>query len=304
MSASQKYELIHEVMTNYSIKNLLSYLCECCRVSRSGYYRYFSASAKTARQQRLAREEERLNMIQKAIEFQGRLKKGIRQVTMVLHHEFNVPYNHKSVHRIMRKYGLLSPIRRANPYRRMAKATKEHQVHPNRVKRKFQSKIPGRILLTDITYLKYGKNQTAYLSTILDSSTKEIVAYKLSSNLKIDFILETLDELASNPNVNLSKRSIIHSDQGSHYTSPKFSEKVKSLNLKQSMSRRGNCWDNAPQESFFGHLKDETNLKEQETYEELQKEIDDYMYYYNHHRYQWNLKKMTPVKYRNHLQSA
>lgn len=137
MSASQKYELIHAFITKYSVKNSPSYLCECCGVSRSGYYRYFSVSPKTDRQHRLAREEEHLNMIQQSIEFQGRLKKEILQVTMVLHHEFKVPYNHKSVHRLMRKYGLLSPVRRANPYGRMMKVTKEHQVHPNRAKRKF-----------------------------------------------------------------------------------------------------------------------------------------------------------------------
>ncbi len=67
------------------------------------------------------------------------------------------------------------------------------------------------------------------------------------------------------------------------------------------MSRRGNCWDNAPQESFFRHFKDEANIKVYKTFEELQWEIDDYMIYYNNFRYQWNLKKMTPVEYRNHL---
>ncbi|MNO02951.1 hypothetical protein D3C81_2235190 [compost metagenome] len=70
------------------------------------------------------------------------------------------------------------------------------------------------------------------------------------------------------------------------------------------MSRRGNCWDNAPQESFFGHMKDEINLENSATYEDVYNEIKRYMNYYNNHRYQWNLKKMTPVEYRNHLLSA
>lgn len=67
------------------------------------------------------------------------------------------------------------------------------------------------------------------------------------------------------------------------------------------MSRRGNYWDNAPQESFFGHLKDETNIIECDTFEDLTEEIDDYIDYHNNYRAQWNLKKMTPVQYRNHL---
>ncbi|TYR94871.1 IS3 family transposase, partial [Rossellomorea vietnamensis] len=75
----------------------------------------------------------------------------------------------------------------------------------------------------------------------------------------------------------------------------------KKLGIRQSMSRRGNCWDNAPIESFFGHLKDETYIKSCLTLEDVQKEIKQYIIYYNHHRYQWNRKKMTPVQYRDHL---
>ena len=79
---------------------------------------------------------------------------------------------------------------------------------------------------------------------------------------------------------------------------------LKDLKVCQSMSRKGNCWDNAPQESFFGHMKDETNLKSCQTYEEVSVLIDDYISYYNQDRYQWSLKKMTPEQYRNHLLSA
>lgn len=287
-----------------SLKHLVSYLCDCCGVSRSGYYRYFSETAKLARTKQKAHDEERLTHIIQAIEFRGRKTKGVLQVTMVLHQEMGLGYNHKSVHRIMKEYNLLSKVRKANPYKRMAKATKEHQVYPNLVRREFKRQVPSQVLLTDITYLNYGKNQTGYLSTILDASTNEIVAYEVSDNLKIDFVLKTLENLNSNLEVELSKDSIIHSDQGSHYTSPRFSAVVKKLNIQQSMSRRGNCWDNAPQESFFGHLKDEINLKGQETFEDLKNEIDDYIGYHNNDRYQWNLKKMTPVQYRNHLKSA
>lgn len=286
------------------MKYLVSYLCDCCGVSRSGYYRYFSETAKLARITRKVYEEERLTHIIQAIEFRGRKTKGVLQVTLVLHNEMGLVYNHKSVHRIMKEYNLLSKVRQANPYKRMAKATKEHRVYPNLVKRKFKRQTPSQVLLTDITYLKYGKNQTGYLSTILDASTNEIIAYEVSDNLKIDFVLKTLENLNSNLEVKLSKDTIIHSDQGSHYTSPQFSKVVKSLDIHQSMSRRGNCWDNAPQESFFGHLKDETNLKDQETFEDLKNEIDDYIDYHNNYRYQWNLKKMTPVQYRNHLLAA
>ncbi len=107
--------------------------------------------------------------------------------------------------------------------------------------------------------------------------------------------------LKLNPNFTKHSEAFIHSDQGVHYTSPIFQSKVKKMGLNQSMSRRGNCWDNAPQESFFGHLKDEVDFKKCNSIDELKSEIDDYMNYYNNYRYQWNLNKMTPVEYRNHL---
>jgi len=84
-------------------------------------------------------------------------------------------------------------------------------------------------------------------------------------------------------------------------TSPIFQKLVKKSGLGQSMSRRGNCWDNAPQESFFGHFKAEAYIKTCDTLEQLKNEIKKYMIYYNYFRYQWNFKKMTPVQYRNHL---
>lgn len=222
---------------------------------------------------------------------------------MTLKNEFDIVMNLKCIRRIMKKYNLFCPIRKANPYRRMMKATKEHTTLPNLLNREFKQNIVGKVLLTDITYLFYGANKKAYLSTIKDGSTNEILAYNISKSLALDIVLTSLDILNNNE-VKLNKNAFIHSDQGVHYTSPIFQKKVKEMNLGQSMSRRGNCWDNAPQESFFGHFKDESYIKQCETFEELEKEIQEYMDYYNNYRCQWNLKKMTPVQYRNHLLSA
>ena len=220
---------------------------------------------------------------------------------MVLKDKFNIIYNLKRIRRIMKKYNIVCPFRKANPYRRMMKATKEHTIVPNLVNREFKQGIPGKILLTDITYLSYKNGKRAYLSTIKDSSTNEILAHYVSNNLRLDIVLNTLEKLKLNTKLKLHSEPILHSDQGVHYTSPKFQKRVKKLGLKQSMSRRGNCWDNAPQESFFGHFKDEVNLDKCSTLDEVINEIDDYMNYYNNDRYQWNLNKMTPVQYRNHL---
>ncbi|EFZ1984570.1 IS3 family transposase, partial [Shigella flexneri] len=175
--------------------------------------------------------------------------------------------------RIMNKYGIVCPIRKANPYRRMMKATKEHRVVPNLLNRQFKQEVPGKVLLTDITYLHYGKGMRAYLSAIKDGSTGEILAYHLSDRMTLDLATDTLKKLKKNKNFKKAKDALIHSDQGVHYTSPIFQKAVKKLGLRPSMSRRGNCWDNAPQESFFGHLKDESSIKACTSLDELRKEI-------------------------------
>jgi len=282
---------------------MVRYLCELSGVSRSGYYNYFSQKSHEKRAQR---ENEDLivkeNVI-KAFHFKRR-HKGARQIKMTLEKQFNIIYNLKRIRRIMNKYTIVCPIRRANPYRKMFKATKEHTVLPNKLNREFKQNTPGKVLLTDITYLYYGKGHKAYLSTILDGSTNEMLAYNVSNRLTLDLATDTLDKLKKNKKVKRVKGAFIHSDQGVHFTSPTFQKHLKKMKLGQSMSRRGNCWDNAPQESFFGHFKDEANIKSCTSLEELKKEIGRYMTYYNNYRCQWDLKKMTPVEYRNHLLNA
>jgi transposase InsO family protein len=279
---------------------MISNLCDLAGVSRSGYYNYFSTKSKGYRESRDIEDELIRDNIIKAYKFKNR-KKGARQIKMTLEGQFGIIYNLKRIRRVMKKYSIICPIRKANPYRRMMKATREHTVLPNLLKRNFKQGIPGKILLTDITYLFYGKGQKAYLSTIKDASTNEIVAYNVSSSLKLDIVTDTIQNLKDNKSIELHKDAFIHSDQGVHYTSPKFQQVVKDAKLGQSMSRRGNCWDNAPQESFFGHFKDEAYIKQCETLDALKEEVNQYMIYYNEYRYQWDLEKMTPVQYRNHL---
>ena len=150
----------------------------------------------------------------------------------------------------MNKYNLVCPIRKANPYRRMAKAIRTNNIADNLVSRNFEKFGPREILLTDITYVPIpGTGQFAYLSTILDSYTKQILADQISDSLEVDFVLDTVQQLMDVHGDSLKSDTILHSDQGCHYTSHRFIEWVKSKNLRQSMSRKGNCGDNAPQES-------------------------------------------------------
>lgn len=259
-------------------------------------------------ERRLLNASEKLDLeakeiILKAFHRRG-YKKGSRSIKMVLENEYNIIFSRKKIQRIMKKYGILCPHRRPNPYKKIAKATKEHQVVPNKLNREFKQGVPGKVLLTDITYLPYNGNRMAYLSTVKDASTNEILAYHVSDRITLDIATTTIYKLINNKKVTLHKDAFIHSDQGSHYTSPSYQKLLKKHGLGQSMSRRGNCWDNAPQESFFGHLKDEVDYQSCTTLNELKAKINYYMDYYNNYRYQWNLKKMTPIQFRNHLLAA
>ena len=144
----------------------------------------------------------------------------------------------------MKKFNLVCPIRRANPMRRMAKATQEHRTCPNTLERKFKPGVAGQALLTDITYLRYGASRRAYLSTIKDTQANKILAYKVSDSLGLSLALDTLKQLKKYRH--LTRKAFIHSDQGFHYTHPTFQKRVKKMKLGQSMSRRGNCLGQCP----------------------------------------------------------
>lgn len=301
LKPSKVFELIHNLISKFNLKRMTKQLCKISNVSTSGFYRFLNTQS-----YRNTKEDNDLksrDIILKAFNHRG-YKKGSRSIKMTLENEFGVIMNRKKIQRIMRKYNIICPIRKSNPYKRIAKATKEHRVVPNKLNRQFKQNIPGKVLLTDITYMPYGNGKIAYLSTIKDSSTNEILSHYLSKSLAIEIVTRTIDKLAQFKSFKLHKDAFIHSDQGAHYTSPIFQKLLKKNNLDQSMSRRGNCWDNAPQESFFGHMKDEINYKSCNTFEELQLLIDEYIDYYNNFRYQWNLKKLTPIQFRNQLLMA
>jgi transposase InsO family protein len=217
---------------------------------------------------------------------------------MHLASDYGVNMNSKKIQRIMKKYGLVTKVRKRNPYKDIMKETQEHRTFENILDRNFNQLIPSRVLCTDITYTYYN-GRKAYLSVVKDIATHEVVSWELSNNLSMKFVLDTIDNLKNIPG--LSNQTIIHSDQGFHYTNPEYIKKVESLNLVQSMSRKGTCIDNSPIESFFGHFKDDVDFKQAKTFLELKTLISNYMTHYNTKRYQWNLQKMTPVSYRDHL---
>ena len=196
----------------------------------------------------------------------------------------------------------LEKMSRRESERRMQKAIRTTNTAENLVKREFEIHGPRSILLTDITYIPLN-GAFCYLSTILDGCTKQVLSYVLSESLEVDFVLETVQKMVHQHGISLKKESILHSDQGCHYTCIKFIQLVKNSSLRQSMSRKGNCWDNAPQESFFGHMKDELaeKIPNWTCFADVQRSIDDWMDYYNNDRYQWDLAKLSPNEYYRYL---
>jgi transposase InsO family protein len=270
------------------------YLCQIAHVSKSGYYKWLKQADEPDK------DEEDYTQIN-AIFQQGKAKLGWRAIKMKLF-ERGIIMNHKKITRIKNKYNLNTKIRRRNPYKTIMKKSLEHRTCDNVLNRAFTLLIPFKIFSTDITYLWFN-GRFAYLSVIKDVASGEIVAWNLSMHLEMRLVLDTVENLQNNPAMVMIKLQdvLIHSDQGFHYTNPLYIEKIKALNMVQSMSRRGNCIDNAPIESFFGHLKDDVDYKNCKTIEDLKLLMTQYVCYYNYERPQWDLKKMTPVRYRNHL---
>jgi putative transposase len=296
----EKFKIIQQMIQRDNNMLNISWLCECAGVSRSGYYNWISSEE--ARNKKDEQDKIDFEIILDAYQFRG-YDKGKRGIYMRLLN-IGIRMNLKKISRLMKKFNLRCPIRKANPYRRMAKALKTNNVAENLLNREFKEHGPRMVLLTDITYMFYGNGQKAYLSTILDAFTKQILAYVLSDSLEVDFVLETVNILIRAHGISLTKETIIHSDQGCHYTSIKFQDLITKKEIRQSMSRRGNCWDNAPQESFFGHMKDEIHIDKCSTFHELKQEVDNYMDYYNNYRYQWNLAKLSPNQYFKYLETG
>lgn len=264
----------------------MNILCDLADVSRAGYYNWLRRTNEPDKDY-----EDYLKI--KEVFDQGKGRYGWRSIKMRL-----TAMNHKKIKRIMRKYGLVTKVRKKNPYREMMKRNMEHRTFPNKLQREFHQVIPFKVFCTDITYIPL-ENRFAYLSVIKDIATGEIVAWNISLSLEIVLVTDTV----RNMRLESYEDIMIHSDQGFHYTSPAYIEILKELKMIQSMSAKGKCIDNAPIESFFGHMKDELDYRHCRSFEELRSKIAEYMQYYNNERKQWTRNKMTPVEYRNHLLS-
>ncbi|MGM8885896.1 IS3 family transposase, partial [Psychrobacter sp. 1U2] len=221
---------------------------------------------------------------------------GYRRITQALKNE-GLTHNHKLIARLMGQLKLTARIRRQK-YRSYKGQC--GVIAKNSVKRRFRAKAPNRRWLTDITEFKVGDDKL-YLSPILDCYNNEIVSYQLSRRPVYDLVKHMLERAVKGIALKRKGREelTLHSDQGWHYQMKPFANTLKENNIKQSMSRKGNCLDNALMESFFGALKCETlYIQKPKTIEALERQIHEYMHYYNHERIQLKLKGLSPVQYR------
>ena len=250
------FEIIYNTMQQSHNTMSIKTLCAMAGVSRSGYYAWLNAAP--ARAQREQQDREDFEQILTAYKMHG-YSKGAKGIYMaLLHMDPPVVMNLKKIRRLMDKFNLSCPYRGPNPYRRMAKALKTSSVADNLLQREFEAYGPRIVLLTDITYLPYN-GTFAYLSTVLDAFTKQILSYVLSPSLEVDFVLETINKLVEYHGVSLQAETIIHSDQGCHYTKPELAE----------------CT----------------------SFADVQVIIDNYIDYYNNRRYQWHLARLSPNEF-------
>jgi putative transposase len=281
----EKWKVIEVLNTQYSISDL----CKVLGVSRSGYYR-------DRKRQEQDPDQELKSCIQ-AIYEKRKKKYGYRRIQGELERQ-GWKVNHKKVLRLMQIMGLRSIIRRKRKSQPQGDGLPPRVVE-NLLQRNFTAEAPNQKWVTDITQYAAG-DQWLYLSAIKDLCTKEIVAYRMSLRNDTSLVLETFKQaFATQKDVT---GLIVHSDQGCQYTSHAYHDMLPQVGAQISMSRRGNCYDNAAMESFFSHLKAEALYPYSiPNVVEAQRRIEEFIRFYNEERIQLKLNKLTPLEYRNQL---
>jgi putative transposase len=264
----------------------LATLLECVKMARSSFYYYAKQDSKDKYTEVKAKIERIYH------KHKGRL--GYRRITIVLR-QSGLVINHKTVLRLMGELKLKSLIRR-----KKYKSYKGEQgkIAPNILDRSFKAKRPNQKWTTDVTEFNVlGKK--LYLSPVLDLYNQEIVCYEVSERPDFKSVMNMLGKALKKADP--EKSLLMHSDQGWQYQMKRYQGILKQNGIKQSMSRKGNCLDNAVMENFFGTLKSELfYLNKYDSIVQLKKEINEYIKYYNNDRIKLNLNGMSPIQYRAH----
>ena len=250
-------------------------MCQFFGVSRSGYYDYVKRLERPAHDAALAEiirhQQEKCNKTY-----------GYRRMWKWLKRVKKIHRNPKTILRIMKKYDLLSEIRRQRKWRQMD--TQLHK-YDNLLNRDFHADQPNHKWVTDISYIRTGQG-VLYLSIIRDLFDNSIIAYKTGTTQTVNLVLDTI-RLAMQKEKKVAEELQLHSDQGSQYTSQAYFDLTKEYGITPSMSRRGNCYDNAMAENFFSIIKTECIYRHHPaTFDEARMLIDNYIYFYNNQRIQ------------------
>ena len=266
-----KYHIIYRHRTEYPI----SVMCKFFAVSRSGYYAYIHRLGRPEKDATLAK----LIAQQHERSFQTY---GYRRMWLWLKSQ-DIIRNPKTVLRIMKKYNLLSEIRRRRKWQQMGQQLHKYE---NLLNRDFQSDKPNRKWVTDISYI-HTKQGVLYLSIIRDLYDNSIVAYKTGTQQTVNLVLDTIRQAVKQEKKRIAAELQLHSDQGFQYTSQAYFNLTKAYGISPSMSRKGNPYDNAMAENFFSILKTECIYRHKPaTFSEANDMIDRYIYFYNHERIQ------------------
>ena len=262
-------------------------LLQIAGLARSTFYYQCRASQRADQQSAM---EARIRTVYD--EHKGRY--GYRRITAVLCNSMAEPVNHKCVQRLMQKMGLRALIRAKKRSRHVPGMSDAHV--PNVLQRDFCATAPNQKWVTDVTEFKVN-NHKLYLSACMDLYNGEIVAYRMARRPVFELVSSTLEAALSR--TRCAAELIVHSDQGWHYKMQPCRAMLASHGVKQSMSRKGNCFDNAVIESFFGTLKAEYfHLAAPNSIDALEAGVHDYVYYYNNERIKLGLQGLSPVEYR------
>lgn len=263
-------------------------MCKFFGVSRAAYYAWCKHL------EHGDPDQERMQQVQVAYDASHKIY-GYRRVTLWLRQKQGIVMNHKAVLRLMRKLGVQSRARKRKIYKKLEDLNTYHR-YPNVLNRDFHATRPNQKWVTDVTYIMTQQGW-CYLSTIKDLFDGFIVASVFTRQNSLGLVTNTIHKAKQKEKV--TDGLILHSDQGYQYTSQAYHDiLVQQYNITPSMSRRANCWDNAPMENFFGHLKEEyLRHFKNPSFEEAQKLIDEYIHFYNYERIQLKTKQ-TPYQVR------
>lgn len=282
----------HIVVDELKNKRRIKELCTYLGISRSGYYNYLK--------RKISDPDRDLKLKIKAIYEQRNKTVGYRRVQDELYRQYSLVVNHKKVLRLMQELGIKAIIRRKYIHRTSYEAAvSDGRIAENLLQQDFTANGPNQKWVTDVTQYRVFDDRI-YLSAIKDLWNNEIVAYHLSRRNDNPLVLETFNK-AFEKQKDVTGL-IVHSDQGSQYTSHAYHDMLPKVGARISMSRRGNCYDNASMESFFSHLKVEALYPyDIRSIDEAQRRMEEFIRFYNEERAQRKLNKLTPVEYRRQL---